>query len=582
MELRFIRALVSASACKECAAHQRNRWPLARGDEPRPKRQNNALGYAPARRFSTRSSGKQEAALASREDRPEEITRKEYHGLVDTYDTTSLKAEAQSAGTGTYLPLAPRLVLTAEQEDRSIQPARKVLPPEDSNHAKLIKRLKKHLSNRAGFSSSKTWLAYQDLPEPRVCYVDDGAMHALLKHLSWTEFKNAESAQRYFAVLEECVAEGVRIRLSEWNSAIAFAGRWARQTTSDEVKNAVEIWMRMENGGRTANNITFNVLFDVAVRAQRFALADTIHEELRARKLPLNRYFRTSMIYYAGLRGNGDRVRAAFHALVNGGEMVDTVVMNCVIASLVRAGEGPGAEDVFEKMNRLHESRFGTSAPRHWVERKELGRQLEAKARELREQREEHESSFFGSAEPVDEHREEAQRQSPIAPDAKTYRILIEYHADITGDMKRIKHLIRLTREGDWRVHGSVYNHVFRGFSLHGAVPWTAWTRQELENLWREFLEGVAEGREMARQEAEGQARADPDEDDGGDEMAPEEDRPPYFVRSMAIRALRAFYTCAGRKRMLEVWEEIQREWQDVSEEDLQRVGDFVRTLKSY
>lgn len=516
------------------------------------------------RDFTSGRSDRQTAALAV----TDEATREEYRDLVHTYDLPSdLWEEPDHAPS--HMPLAPRLVIPAEREDKPPFAPRIVLPPEDDEHAMQLEYWQRLLHREPGrVSLWRLWETYQSLRTPRLRYVADDDIRKAFRHLSWVEFPNAEGAMpRYFALLEECVAEGIPVTTSEWNSAISYAGRWVRLSTSTEVKGAVETWMRMERSGVMADNVTFNILFDVAVKAGRFALADTIFNELKAREMPLNRYFRTSMIYYAGMRGDGDGVRKAFRDLVNAGEIVNTAIMNCVILSLVRAGEPEAAEHVFHKMKQLHEQKLGTEGPNSWQEKKGLSVLLHRTAMRLRREKEEHESSFFGGQYSADERREEVQKITPIKPDARTYRILIQHHAYTSGDLNRLQGLMAEMRKEGLRVHGSVYVHLFRGFWQHGGFSYTSWNRSNLETLWDEFLANASLG---ARQ----QSSDDPD----AAEIS-EEDKTPYFTRALAHSVLRAFYKCAGRKKMLEVWSDIRTRWVDMESEDRGTIQELVDKL---
>lgn len=520
----------------------------------------------PTRHLSTTLGKRQTAALAV----PAEITREEYRDLVNTYDSPSdLWDKPEHAPQ--HLPLAPRLVIPPEKEDNPPFALRTVLPPEDDEHAAGIKWLKRLLGYAPGrVGHTKLWDAYQSLRSPRLRYVADDDIRKAFRHLSWVEFRNSEDAMaRYFSLLDDCIGEQIPITTEEWNTAISFAGRWVRHVTAKEVKGAVEMWMRMERHGAQADNVTFNILFDVAVKAGRFALADTIFAELKQRDMPLNRYFRTSMIYYAGMRGDGDAVRRAFRDLISAGEIVDTAVMNCVILSLVRAGEPAAGEHVFHKMKHLYEQKMGTAGPQDWVLRKELGVLLHRTAKRLRRERDRYEESFFG-AQYYEQRKEDAQRLSPIKPDRWTYRILIQHHAYTVGDLERVLELLEEMKGEGLHVHGSVYVHIFRGFWQHGGSMYTSWNRRALEALWEEFLAAMA-----------ADARVFPAPDDGfgeGPEQS-EEDHAPYLTRSCVHSVVRAFYKCAGKPKMLDVWADIRGRWDTSSEEDRRAIQSLVDKL---
>jgi hypothetical protein len=427
---------------------------------------------------------------------------------------------------------------------------------------------------------------------------------------------------RYFSFLDDAKAAECRISTEEWNTAIAFAGRWARYTTSEEVKKAVETWMRMENEGEAPSDVTFNILADVAARAGRFALANIVVQELHARGLPLTRYYHTSQIFYAGIRRNGEAVRQAFRTLVNAGEIVDTAVMNCVILGLVRAGEAASAENVFQKMKSLHAVKQERVVRRNWRERKKLGYELRATALKLREEKDAHESSFFGSQYSNEDHKEAAQRKAPIHPDFRTCRILVRYHAEVSGNLERVREMMdEMKSEAcGGRVHGSAYLSLFMGFGKWGGHAYTAWNRTSLEQYWKDFLREIEEGKskqpsrtlashlhdptiiltayteapiylpfhdlpdKLSRRTSPSAPDTSPDDDEPSEisSLPPEpsrEDAPTHFSVRIAAKVILAFYKCVGARRVREVWSEIQEHWpemRDWERERVQRVVDRV------
>ena len=614
----FIRSLVAAGSCKKHAASTIGvRLPVKTPEihSLRPRRQQD-VGRAQKRPFSASHAYNQTAAVAVPEEEPPDpgknISRNKYEALVNTYNSPSdlweqplipaPKPSVQTPAVREHVPLAPRIVITPEQESQPPHTPRVVLEPEDDEHRKQIKTFRIAMVG-AKPRPGRIWHRYRALRTPRPRYLLDKDIRNLFRLLSWVEFKDLESQQRYFSLLDECQAERIPIMPNEWNTAISFAARWVRNVTGEEVKAAIETWMRMEKAGVQATNVTFNILFDAAARAGRFGLADTIFQEIKSRDMRLDRNFRTSMIFYAGLRRDGQAVRSAFRALVTAGEIVDTSVMNCVILSLLRAGEAASAENVFAKMKFLHSEKFGgTIGPRNWMERRVLDNKLDRTARLLRREEQEHESSFFGAAFSSADKKEEAQRNAPIHPDAHTCRMLIKHHALISGNLDRCRELIAETKAGGWNVHGSVYLSLFRGFGVHGGHAHTAWRRKALEETWEEFLQALDPDNHPASPEADPRSYSPfveveeqdreayfhgeiPsnfeafEEDDDAPELSNEE-TPPYFTPGLAKQALRAFYKCAGRKRMLEVWTEIQQRWITMNSDERARMEEVVRRLR--
>lgn len=515
----------------------------------------------------------------------EHISREEYAELVNTYpefvpdDDKPPQPPPPSSPrrSQVHYPLASRLTLTPAQESRSQKFSNtlvhKRLKPESDEHAQQLEHLHNLLQASLGrLNLDRLWEVWQALPTPRPSYLTHKSITRMFRHLAWTEFKNSPQAmQRYFLLLDEVLQQPEIVpNDGVWNSAISFAGRCLRNVSSAEVKSAVEVWMRMEDKGVAATEVTFNILYDLAVRAGRFALAGTIETELKARGLPLNRFFRTSVIYHAGLRRDGEAVRRSFRELVDAGEIVDTGVMNCVILSLLRAGEAGAASSVFFRMKALHEAKFGIETPGNWRDDKALGIRLDAEAKRLKKEEALHEESFFGAKFAGLSRREQVQRASPIAPDARTYRILIAWAVEV-GELGRARSLLAEMKERGLKVYGGVYVGMLRGFQKHGGFVGVEWTARQLEEVWSETLMSSAH---EGSTEADNKPAAPP---------VPETSRPTYFTSSLALAAIHAFYKCMGRPRMLDVWAEIEERWilQGVSEEDLEGVRRIVDGLKS-
>lgn len=600
----FIRSLVRASLCPKHAYTVQDPLLFCRAlsisTYHRTKRR---LDQARTRQFSSHARANKASALAA--EMPEEISRKEYKDLVDIYDSPSdmwEKLEHKQP----HFRLAPRLVSPPEEETTPRLPE----PAESPDHRKQIRDLYVMIQDQLT-PHTKLWKAYLELPTPRPTYLWDEALRGLFRHLSVTEFKDTpEAMQRYMMLIDECCANNVAVMTEEWNSAIAFAGKWLRKVSETEVKAAVETWMRMEQSGSQADNVTYNILFDVAVKAGKFALAETILNELKARNMELNRYLRVGLIYYQGLRGSGESVRQVFRDLVNAGEIVDTAVMNCVITSLLRAGEAPAAEHVFAKMKCLHLDKLGTKGPESWREQREMGVLLHRTGKRLRKEKVNHEVSFFGGADPVNERREAVQKASPIAPNLNTYRILIKHHAIKSMDLFRIEELLQEMSIEGIHLHGNIYFHIFRGFVLHGGFTFSSWSKSSLEGHWLNFLRIVDEPppnlrkaplpnkyRNVFKEDDEGVQVSDSDsEGDGGvesdseisaEEMSDtdsgygdiaEEERAPYFSVVLTCVVLHAFHKCGGRQRALEIWDVIKRRWKpDQRDEDA--VGTYIAKL---
>ena len=368
---------------------------------------------------------------------------------------------------------------------------------------------------------TEAWQAYSALPTPGVAYLPPRSRRRLLQCLSIIEKKSRESMFRYLSVVDDLNSIGQPLIEPEWNSAIAFAAHGFERINAAGVESALHKWKEMEQRANVRSGpITFNILFDMATKAGKFVLAEMILKEMKNRGHSMNRLARVGLIYYYGLKGDGDGVRQAYRDFVKAGEIVDTVVMNCVIASLIRAGELPAAEQVYERMKLVLCQHTGRKIPHlHWREPRDLGRVLDRAAREYKDQ---------------PEKLQQKQQEQFLAPSQRTYAIFVEHHATKTGELRRIGLLLAEMQELGIPIDGRIFVRVFKGFAYNGGICYTAWTKARLENV-RDSLFSVLDQRLDAVK----------------------------LNRWLVIWAVRAFQKCCGHDQTLQIWEELRKRWKD-------------------
>ncbi|MCJ1384698.1 hypothetical protein MMC17_007816 [Xylographa soralifera] len=360
---------------------------------------------------------------------------------------------------------------------------------------------------------------YRALPSPGVSYLTQDVRRALLRRLATMQNKAQNEILWYLSVVDDMKAAEIPLTKGEWNSAIHLVGRGFSKVSSLEVELALRSWKEMEQeAGVSGSNVTFNILFDIAAKAGKFALAEMILKEMDARKLRINRYAHVGLIYYYGLRGDGNGVRKAYRDLVNDGQIVDTAVLNCVIASLQRAGEIPAADQVYERMKIMYTRRTGRKLPTNcWTESRELGRVLNRAATAL-------------YADPS--RKQQLQDEQSLAPNLHTFVVLLTHHVSHTGELQRIATLLDDMQALGLPIRGRIFMELFRGFALHGRTHYSLWTRARLESVWKSFLEMV---------------------DNQTENMVVE--------KWIVIWAIRAFAKRSGEKRTLEIWNELKSRW---------------------
>ena len=366
---------------------------------------------------------------------------------------------------------------------------------------------------------------YCKIPRPGVAYLSERAIRMLLHCLSVIEEETEVAMLRYLAVLDDMKIANRPLLRSEWTSAMVLTGRCVRKTSAAEIESLLHLWRKMEHEANIEpSSVTFNVLFDVAAKAGKFALAEVLFKEMRNRDLGLNREFRTGYILYQGLRGDGEGVKMAYKELVGAGEIVDTIVLNCVITSLIAVGEISAAELVFQRMKALYFSKVDARLfPKHWRHAKDLSFLLNMAAEKYRENA---------------STRQKVQDSVPLAPNTDTYRILARYHAYHSGNLDRMTELIGEMLQFRLSINRSMYFLLFKGFQIHGGLRYSAWTKARLEGLWASYKETLI---------------LDPDK----------LSMQTYF----AIAVMLAFQKTIGDHRMREVWEELSDLWRPAQDD---------------
>ncbi|XP_014558652.1 hypothetical protein COCVIDRAFT_24893 [Bipolaris victoriae FI3] len=524
MDTFFIQALVQAASCPK---HTKRMPKLSRIDVVSPQKH---IG-----RWSSTWSKPDEKTPNARLQRRgpfnkvKDFAEKELQALVDYYGMELETGPEQD------VPDDGKLVW-------NVGDSHEPWPLRDPADAVYIERLEELLKDEEA-SHNEIFEIYKKLPSPGVVYLKIETIRALLHHLAVVERPTLTAMQRYLSILDDMKNAHIHIIRSEWTSAIHLSGNAMGKIAEDKIQSALNIWRDMEHrAGIRGGYVTFNVLFTVSVKSGKYTLAETFLKEMQARKMPMHRHHRVSLLYYYGVLQNGNAVRRTYQELVAAGEIVDTVVMNAVIASLLRAGEPAAAEHVFERMKRLHALR-ASPAPGHtffnrnWRDRRLLGMHFRDETRRL-------------SHEKNEEELKKLQDFAPIAPDSRTYGVLIRHHAGVAGNIDRVHELLQEMNWNSVPLEGTIFIVIFHGFNTFGGVRYSSWTASKLEKIWQRYLRALTEDLERT------------------------------WVSSLSvIAALRAFAKCTAPERTLKAWEEIRNLWHHADEQELETVLRALRKL---
>ena len=431
----------------------------------------------------------------------------------------------------------PRLVASKQPHDVNY-PSLDEVAPQDDHVKQLIWNLRfavvSRLRSPLRSDLDSIYDLYRRIPEPRMSHIHATLRHQLLRVLSGPDKKDFKSMVRYFAVVSDVKNSGLLLTLPEWNGAISFASRYVGTSTEVEAQSALKLWRELEHdAGIKGNEVTFNILFDVASKAGNFVLAEMIYKEMEERGYPFNRYHHVSLIHFFGLRKDSDGLRAAYRDMVNSGEIIDTVTLNCVIAGLLRCGEEDGAERVYERMRDM-DPRSAGIPHRSWMSNKAITKVLMMFSR-LGRRHPDMQATFQGLA--------------PLSPDLSTYRILVNHTATKLGDLGKVTKYLEEMKYLDIPTHGSIFLALFKGFHFHGGYPGSAWSEQRLKNVWNALIRAL------------------------------DDDSHSIDIRTwMVIWALKAFDKCSTPGNVREVYDQLAERWDLLAGEE-QFVDSFFAKL---
>ncbi|KAL1968839.1 hypothetical protein VTN77DRAFT_1200 [Rasamsonia byssochlamydoides] len=346
-------------------------------------------------------------------------------------------------------------------------------------------------------SNQYVFRLYRELPPPGVAHLSKKSRGELLRRFANPPDRRWANARRYLALVDDMIAADLPLSRSLWTSAIHLAARATGRVHKEDLKKAIGLWRRMEHvAGLRSDTAVFEVLFDIAIKAGQYIVADRLVVEMEKRGLSFGRNGQVSNIYYHGLRRDPTGIRQAFDEFVQSGGIVDTVVLNCLIASFLRAGELETAEQIYDRMmvaqrklekelpngnqHLFHHPSLSTEWVLYRKKNKRFGRVLKVSA-SLKHR--------------FPEYHKMLQDSLPLTPDTRTFHILLAHHARHTGDLHKFMAVLR-DMEQAYPVppRAMVFLFLFEGFARHGRKG-GGWTSERLWDTWDAFRRALYESK---------------------------------------------------------------------------------------
>ncbi|KAB5586170.1 hypothetical protein GE09DRAFT_1017173 [Coniochaeta sp. 2T2.1] len=439
-----------------------------------------------------------------------------------------------------YAPADGPFVMVSDRKEDVEFPSLAQVNPADEGQQQIISDLRRAITRRIRRPGTvrldTIYNIYQQLTEPRMSHLPAKLRHGLLRVLGQPRKRKSKSMLRYFAVVADVKDGGLPLNQQEWNYAVAYAARYVGWSTDAETESALSLWREMEReAGIKGNEVTFSILFDVASKSGNFALAEMIYKEMEARGYSYNRYHHVSLIHFFGLKSDTDGIRAAYRDMVEAGEMIDTVVLNCVMSGLLRSGEEGAAERVYERMRDSSPKSQGMPQ-RTYATNKMITQTLMMFAK-------------IGQRHP--EMVKQLQLGVSMAPDLQTYRILLSHYGVKLGNLSKVAQYLDDMKFFQIELHGAIFLALFRSFAAHGGYQGAVWSEQRLDSIWSALLQAL----------------------DGGVTGLTVE-------TWLAGSVLKAFKKCSTEERVVEAYEALESRW-DLGPADVNHMMDLLHKLLS-
>lgn len=341
---------------------------------------------------------------------------------------------------------------------------------------------------------------YRDIPSPGVAKLSKRSRGYLLRRFANPQNRRWADARRYLALVEDMVRAGLPMSRSLWSSAIHFAGRGngSGKVLRRDLVRAIGLWQQMEHvAGVQADEVVFGILFDVAIKSGQYTVATRLEAEMRERGLDFDRFGMVTKIFSYGLQKNVAGVSAAFEQFVKSGEIVDTVALNCLCVSYLRAGEVNTAEQIYARMLEAQRSAKGLSpsvsgssssddaalSSEFLIYRgstRKMGRRLK-KSHALKKQ--------------LPAFHQALQDSLPMTPDTRTFYIFLRHFSRYSGQLDMFMTVLR-DMESTYAVppRHIVYMLLFEGFGIHGDKR-KSWSAERLRLTWHAYLRALRDSK---------------------------------------------------------------------------------------
>ena len=394
------------------------------------------------------------------------------------------------------------------------QAKRKEVIKRDGIESRSVARLVEALKFEKEAPMLELFNLYREIPSPGVAKLPKHWRGHLLRRFSKPPNRRWGDARRYLALVDDMNKADLPMSLSLWSSAIYFAarGNGSGLVLRRDLVRAIGLWQKMEHvAGVEADGVVFSILIDCAIKSGQYTVAAGLEAHMRERGLEFDRYGAVAKIFSYGLQKNIDGITATFEEFVKSGQIVDTVVLNCVCVSYLRAGEVNTAEQIYARMLEAQRAAKGSepSAPHSDAQTdpalssqfsiyrgstRKMGRLLK-KSHALKNK--------------LPAYHRALQDSVSMTPDTRTFYIFLRYFSRHSGQLDMFMTVLR-DMESTYIVppRHLIYMLLFEGFGIHGKSK-KSWSAERLRLIWSAYLRALRDTKSRLDDLYEGNQSAD-------------------------------------------------------------------------
>jgi hypothetical protein len=336
-------------------------------------------------------------------------------------------------------------------------------------------------------SNQYVFSLYKRLPSPGISILSVEERAQLLHRFAHPQDRRRSNARYFLSLFYDMIEAGFKLSKSVCTSAIYFTGHKVPRLEKRDLMDAIAIWHRMESTyGLEADDVVFELLYRIAILSGHFAVADRLYQEMKKRGMQLSRRGHVTMLHSYGFRRDVAGIHKTFEELVSSGEVVDTTVLNCLISSLLNAGDLDTAQNIYSRMMQDSAKSLAKAMTAHTKAVLLPSTSTDFAVRRSRSQ------NLCAIFEAYLEIRKKQGNQDvpelyvPVVPNIRTFAILFRHHCLSTGDMTAVSQLLDdMEKFFESPPKVIIYYFIFRGFGIHTSAK--GWTEKLLLGAWDAF-----------------------------------------------------------------------------------------------